>query len=85
MARVLKIVPASKMTTKVMDHEIGNESITKLLSDKYKTLYNSGKTSNLELSSLQGIIKNNVKIKEIRHFSVTPLLIKNCIRQLKPG
>ena len=57
-----------------MDHAIGNESITKLLFDKYKTLYSSVKTSN-----------KNVTIMEIRNFSVTPSIIKKCIRQHKPG
>ena len=43
-----KINPITKCTTEVLDQVNGNSNITELLVKKYKTLYNSVKTSEKE-------------------------------------
>ena len=69
-----KINPFTKCTTEVIDQVNGNSNITELLVKKYKTLYNSVKTSEREYCELNTAITNGVTSLEVCDYQVKPLL-----------
>lgn len=80
-----KLNPANKITTETMDNVNGNENITNILYDKYKTLYNSVPTSDHELSDIRSIVDSGMNSEEVNRYQVTPVIIEQCIKQLKSG
>ena len=78
-----KINPITKCTTEVMDQVNGNANITELLVKKYKTLYNSVKTSEKEYCELNTAIANGVTSWEVSDYQVKPYIIEHCIKRLK--
>ena len=63
----------------------GNENITTLFLEKYKTLYNSVPTNDSELTEIQDVIDRGISYDEFNRFRITPFIIEQCIIQLKTG
>ena len=66
-----------------MDQVNGNSNITELLVKKYKTLYNSVKTSEKEYCELHSAIADGVTSLEVSDYQVKPYIIEHCIKRLK--
>ena len=67
-----------------MDGIYGNENITTLFFEKYKTLYNSVPTNNSELTVIQDVVHRGISYAEFNRFRITPFIIGQRIIQLNP-
>ena len=78
-----KINPANNLTTTIMDNAQNDKEITELLLNKYETLYNSVKTSDIDIAQLHSIIDHGINSNQLQGMLMTPNLISHCIKQLK--
>ena len=78
-----KINPTSTIISGSIGSANGSTEITKLLYNKYHSLYSSVPTDDNELCEIHDSV--NSRLSTSTHITVTPDIIKQCIHKLKPG
>ena len=71
------------MTTLTMDSANGDNKITELLLNKYKTLYNSVPTSDDELANIKATVNEGFINHKLQDILITPSNISRCVKHHK--
>ena len=71
------------MGRKQQQHVYGNENVTTLFKEKYKTLYNSVPANSIELTEIPDVIDRGISYDDFNRFRITLFIIGQCIIQLK--
>ena len=78
-----KLNPTSKTMSNSIDDANGSKEISNFFNEKYRRLYNSVPTNANELDDLHHTISNG--ILSTNDVFITPTIIRQSLRKLKPG
>ena len=80
---VKRLKTTSKAIANCIDEANGAEEISNVFYEKYRILYHSVPTDAYELDDLHNTISNDVV--PTNNVFITPAIIKQCLKKLKPG
>ena len=80
---VKRLKTTSKAIVNCIDEANGADEISNVFYEKYRMLYNSVPTDAHELDDLHNTISNDVV--PTNNVFITPAIIKECLKKLKPG